>query len=121
MVATVHPEQLRNSPEAFGKLLDVRSAAEFAAGHIPGAVNVPMEQIESRHADIGDGTVLVICEALAARAGIVAGWLARRQAVAVLGGGTAAWRKLNFPLVPEGRLAKVWNARCVHSRTDRAP
>ena len=33
-------------------VLDVRSAAEFAIGHIPGAVNIPMEQIENRMADI---------------------------------------------------------------------
>jgi rhodanese-related sulfurtransferase len=98
MVAAIQPGQLRHSPEGFGKLIDVRSAADFATGHIPGAVNVPMEQIESRYEDLGTGPVLLVCEG-GTRAGIVAGWLERRQPVAVLSGGTAAWKKADYPLV----------------------
>ena len=98
MVCSVTPQQLREGTAAGGKLVDVRSAAEFATGHIPGAVNVPMEQVEARTADIGDGPVVLICEAVA-RAQIVAGWLTARQPVSVLAGGTAAWRKSGLPLV----------------------
>lgn len=29
-------------------LVDVRSADEFAAGHVPGAVNIPLDQVGSR-------------------------------------------------------------------------
>ena len=29
-------------------LVDVRPAEEFAAGHVPGAINIPVEQLESR-------------------------------------------------------------------------
>jgi rhodanese-related sulfurtransferase len=98
MIPTTSPEVLRNDPTARGKLIDVRSAAEFAVGHIPGAINVPMEQVERRLADIGDGPVLLICEA-GTRAAIVAGWIESRQPVSVLTGGTAAWRNANLPLV----------------------
>ena len=50
----------RISPEA-GKakvkqgalLVDVREAEEFNAGHIAGALNVPLEQIETRLAEFG--------------------------------------------------------------------
>ena len=48
-------DALRNHPSDHGKLIDVRSAAEFAVGHIPGALNVLMEQVEMRMADIGNG------------------------------------------------------------------
>jgi rhodanese-related sulfurtransferase/DNA-binding transcriptional ArsR family regulator len=33
-------------------ILDVRSPAEFALGHLPGAVNVPLEQLEQRLAEL---------------------------------------------------------------------
>ncbi len=98
MVSTVSSETLRDSPATHGQLIDVRSAAEFAAGHIPGAMNVPMEQVEMRMADIGAGPIVLVCEA-GTRAQIVAGWLEQRQPVSVLSGGTAAWRKAGFSLV----------------------
>jgi len=98
MVSTVSIEDIHNESGAQAKLIDVRSAAEFAIGHIPGAVNVPMEQVDARMADIGPGSVVVVCEA-GTRAAIVAGWLADRQPVSVLAGGTAAWRKAGLPLV----------------------
>lgn len=98
MISAVRPDALRDDPEGHGRLIDVRSAAEFATGHIPGAVNVPMEQVEMRMADIGEGPLVLLCEA-GARAAVVAGWLEERQAVSVLAGGTAAWRNAGFPLV----------------------
>jgi len=33
-------------------ILDVRSAAEFAAGHVPGAVNIPFDTVASRLRDV---------------------------------------------------------------------
>ena len=98
MISSISPELLRDGFAAHGKLIDVRSAAEFAVGHIPGAINVPMEQVEARTADLGTGPLVMICEA-GARAAIVAGWLERRRPVSVLAGGTAAWRKAGLPLV----------------------
>jgi rhodanese-related sulfurtransferase len=98
MISTVSPEAIRDNPAGHGQLIDVRSNAEFAVGHIPGAMNVPMEQVETRLADIGTGPVALVCEA-GTRARIVAGWLARRQEVCVLEGGTAAWRNAGQPLV----------------------
>src|SRR5579864_4124795 len=98
MVSQLSPEALYKGITEHGKLIDVRSAAEFAIGHIPGANNVPMEQVESRAADIGNGPIVLICEA-GTRAGIVAGWLEGKQPVSILRGGTAAWRKAGFPLV----------------------
>ncbi|MGC2111531.1 MAG: rhodanese-like domain-containing protein [Candidatus Korobacteraceae bacterium] len=98
MVSTITGERLRADSTGHGKLIDVRSAAEFAAGHIPGAVNVPMEQVEMRTANIGEGAVVLVCEA-GTRAAIVAGWLEARQPVSVLSGGTVAWKKAGLPLV----------------------
>ncbi len=46
-------------------LVDVRSAEEFAAGHIAGAINVPHDQIASRATELAahktDGTLVLYC------------------------------------------------------------
>lgn len=39
-----------------GVVLDVRPEAEFAAGHIRGAVSIPIAELKSRLGDIPDGT-----------------------------------------------------------------
>lgn len=43
-------EQLQQARAAGASpvLVDVRSADEFAAGHVPGAVNIPLDQVGSR-------------------------------------------------------------------------
>lgn len=38
---------------------DVRPVAEFAAGHVPGAVSVPPEEVRRRLADVPDGAEVV--------------------------------------------------------------
>ena len=100
MASKFSPKVLRNllssSPDV--GVLDVRSSAEFATGHIPGAINIPMEQIETRMADIPAAPVVLVCEA-GKRAEIVAGWLADRKEVSVLEGGTQAWRGADYPVV----------------------
>ncbi|MGY1594128.1 ArsR/SmtB family transcription factor [Geodermatophilus sp. SYSU D00708] len=40
-------------------VLDVRPPAEYAAGHLPGAVNVPPDQLEARLADLPGGRPVV--------------------------------------------------------------
>ena len=43
-------------------LVDVRSAAEFAAGNIPGAINVPVDELRDRLAELPDAPVIVHCQ-----------------------------------------------------------
>lgn len=50
--------------EAGALLLDVRSADEFKAGHVSGALNIPHDQIEGRLSEIAaykDKDVVVYC------------------------------------------------------------
>lgn len=48
-----------------GLILDVRSPQEYAEGHVPGAINIPHNQIGSRLAEIGshkDKDIILYCE-----------------------------------------------------------
>ena len=50
-----------NSPGA--RLVDVRTPSEFAAGHIPGAINIPLQQLDSRLTELQpkDTAVVLYC------------------------------------------------------------
>ena len=56
----VHPA--RAKVEAGAILLDVRTPGEFQSGHIEGAINIPVQQLESRIAELpADKEVVVYC------------------------------------------------------------
>ncbi|MGY4098841.1 FAD-dependent oxidoreductase [Nocardia sp. R16R-3T] len=44
------------------QLVDVRSPEEYAAGSIPGAHNIPLDELRDRAAEIPAGPVLVFCQ-----------------------------------------------------------
>jgi len=91
--------ELHAQPSGKSQLIDVRSPSEFASGHIPGAINVPMDQIESRLADLSAGPTVLICQ-MGKRARMTATLLepCGRQ-VSVLEGGTTAWIQAGLPVV----------------------
>ena len=63
-VAWIHPAQARLLlEEEDATLLDVRSADEFAAGHIEGAVNIPIDELHARWGELGNKRkpVVVYC------------------------------------------------------------
>jgi phage shock protein E len=53
----------RRLVQAGVRVLDVRTPAEFEAGHVPGAVNIPYDQLERRFAELGPTStpLLVYC------------------------------------------------------------
>ena len=55
-------EDCRRTPGAV--LLDVRSAQEHRAGHIPGSINIPLQTIEKIHAAVKnkDTPLFVYCQ-----------------------------------------------------------
>ena len=83
-------------------LIDVREADEYAAGHVPTAISIPLSTVQDRVDEFRhDGTVYVICQVggrsmracqyladfdidnLVNIAGGTSGWLALGNAVAV--------------------------------------
>lgn len=81
-------------------LVGVRSASEFATGHIPGAIHMPLEQVESRAGDLEARLPLILICKSGQRARMAAALLEPcRPDARVLEGGTDAWRKAGLPLV----------------------
>lgn len=82
-------------------LLDVRTPEEFARGHVAGAVNVPLDALGGRLAELAphkDGEVYLICQS-GRRSGIAAGQLAEAGFRPVnVKGGTGAWIAAGLPV-----------------------
>lgn len=57
------PTDARRLVAAGAKLVDVRSPEEFATGHLPGARNIPVDELASRLQEIGprNQAVVVYC------------------------------------------------------------
>jgi rhodanese-related sulfurtransferase len=79
------------------QLMDVRSEREYAEGHVPGAMNLPMEQAEARLADINPhDPVVLICQS-GRRASMTCNLLKpHRNDLVLLEGGTKAWIDAGF-------------------------
>lgn len=74
-------------------VIDVREPVEFAAGHLPGSVNVPQAELASHIDDLPrDRPVVTVCKS-GARSFRSAQWLAQMgfEQVASLDGGVTAW------------------------------
>ena len=99
MISVPKFAELKTGPERF-QLIDVRSPSEYATGHIPGAVNMPMDQVQSRLPDLeGEDAIVLVCQS-GQRARMVAGLLEPcGKELSILEGGTSAWIKAGLPVV----------------------
>jgi len=97
---TIDVQELCRSTNPALRCIDVRSPTEFAAGHIPAAINIPMDEIESRLGDLRPlDHVVLVCQS-GKRASMTHALLAHSGCdLTVLGGGTDAWRQAGLPLV----------------------
>jgi len=72
-------------------LIDVREEHEFAGGHVPGAVNLPMSTIGSRLDELPQGAFDVICQVGGRSARVVEALEARGHDATNVEGGTSDW------------------------------
>jgi rhodanese-related sulfurtransferase len=80
-------------------IVDVRTAQEYSAGHIAGALNVPLERLAFGLDDLPRGQVLTVCS-MGNRSRQGADRLARLGRTALsLRGGTKAWAAAGLPIV----------------------
>lgn len=84
-------------------LLDVREDDEWAAGHAPGAVHVPMTQLADRLDDLPeDSPVYVICRS-GGRSARVTAYLNQQGWDSVnVAGGMGAWARAGRPMEADG-------------------
>jgi phage shock protein E len=76
-------------------LLDVRTKEEYLAGHIPGSVNIPLQQLESRLASIPKNKAVITCCASGMRSGSAKSLLQAKGFEVHNGGG---WQSLGHKL-----------------------
>ncbi len=60
-VRTLQWHELDNAVAAGAQIIDVRSPGEFDAGAIPGALNVQVDELRARHAELPDAPLVVHC------------------------------------------------------------
>lgn len=94
-VPTITPTALRNLQKTHASfyILDVRTPAEFAAGHIQGAISMPLDKLPVSYHQIPKGVELVVnCRSGVRSARAVAFLRAHGYSKAVsLQGGYLAW------------------------------
>ena len=97
-LGTLAATQMMNKRDV--QIVDVRSAAEFGAGSLRNARNVPLAEVAARAAELSkDKPVIVVCEA-GRRASLAAVKLrsAGVGEVYILEGGLSAWRAAGLPV-----------------------
>ena len=73
-------------------LIDVREADEFASGHLPGAINLPLSDFLERYGELDkDKSYHIICRSGARSAQACAFLAGEGYDVINVAGGTSAW------------------------------
>lgn len=93
-------------------VIDVRTAGEYAAGHIPGAHNIPLDHVRTAlptlKAAAARGDLLIVCASGSRSATACQELAAAGVPAATLTGGTTAWAEQGHALHrPDGAPA-VW-------------
>lgn len=91
----------RLTSEQMPPLIDVRTPEEYRAGHIPGAINIPIQKLQQRFTELSayrDREVVLYCET-GARASYGGRWLESQgfEELRLLDGHMRAWRAAGLP------------------------
>lgn len=101
-LSLIAPRELAGEMDRGGvTVLDVRTPAEWASGHLPGAVHLPLTDIiEGKTPDVPKDAPLATLCASGYRSNIAASLLIKQgfTAVSSLAGGTMAWGSADLPV-----------------------
>ncbi len=88
-------DELTRLIENDARIVDVRTAKEFATGHIPGAINIPVQELDNHIQEILDWNEPVIfCCASGMRSAKATSRLKTKGLDCINGGGWARLKKL---------------------------
>jgi cytochrome c peroxidase len=107
-VNEISPDEVLAGLDAHALILDVRTAKEFEAGHVPNAVNIPHSEVAARIGELGDDTdrpVVVYCQS-GKRAGLASTVLldAGYKNILHLTGDMQGWRAAEQPIERGAKL-----------------
>jgi phage shock protein E len=85
-------EAIQNAKGRGATLLDVRTPAEFADGHAPGSLNIPLDQLPFRCKELDRSKPILVGCAVGGRAGQAKAFLEREGFTEVINVGS--WRGL---------------------------
>ncbi|MFM7200645.1 MAG: rhodanese-like domain-containing protein [Myxococcota bacterium] len=93
---TALQQKLKEQPNL--NLIDVRTPEEFASGHVQGARNIPLDQLEARLEEVGAAPLYLICRSgnRSRQAGQLL--VARGRSAINVEGGTSAWISAGNPV-----------------------
>jgi rhodanese-related sulfurtransferase/DNA-binding transcriptional ArsR family regulator len=94
-------ELLMRVREGLVTVLDVRPVEEYVAGHVPGAINVPLEELEEHLQELDSGLeVVAYCRGPHCVLAFDAVELLRKKGIAAvrLDGGLPEWRSEGYPI-----------------------
>jgi rhodanese-related sulfurtransferase len=93
-------DQLAGAVRRGAAIVDVREPGEYVAGHVPGAVLIPMGQLPGRTAELDRGAPVYVVCASGNRSATMTGFLrsAGFDAYSVAGG-TSGWARSGRPVV----------------------
>ncbi|MBR7782225.1 rhodanese-like domain-containing protein [Undibacterium luofuense] len=100
-VSQIQATQMMNQGKTL--VLDVRSAEEFATGHLPKAKNIPLPELAQRIAELEksrNNVVITVCKS-GVRSASAASVLTKAGFAQVfsLEGGTDSWREQGLPII----------------------
>lgn len=85
-------DELDEVKAAGAQLVDVRTPAEFAQGHAPGTVNIPLDEFVARVGELDPARPVILCCASGGRSGMAKQFLDRSGFVRTLNAGP--WTRL---------------------------
>lgn len=93
-------------------VIDVRTPGEYAAGHLPGAHNIPLDRLDEAVEALGKaaqrGPVVVVCASGARSAQRCARLVAQGIDAATLDGGTSAWAEAGHAVEYAAGARATW-------------
>ncbi|GAA2807833.1 rhodanese-like domain-containing protein [Kitasatospora paracochleata] len=113
MTPTLTIDQLRADLDTL-TVIDVRTPGEYAGGHVPGARNIPLDQLDralpALRAAAERGALAVVCASGARSRAATERLVAAGVPAATVAGGTSAWAAAGHPLArpATGTAATTW-------------